>query len=153
MRVVGLSRSGAPHPLAETVYPADQAEAFCAQCDVVVLVLPHTPATAGLFGARALAALPKGAILVNIGRGAVLDEAALLAALDTGRLRHAVLDVFATEPLPADHPLWRHPRVTITPHVSGPSLPEDVVEAFMANYRRYAAGEPLVGVVDRNRGH
>nr|PZN44140.1 MAG: hydroxyacid dehydrogenase [Bacillota bacterium] len=153
MRVVGLSRSGKPHPLAEAVYTPDQIEAFCAQAQVLVLVLPHTPETEGLFGEKALSALPSGAILVNIGRGAILDHDALLRALESGRVRHAVLDVFPTEPLPPESPLWRHPRVTVTPHVAGVSLPEDVVAAFMANYRRYVAGEPLVGVVDRQRGY
>ncbi|QDI74965.1 MULTISPECIES: 2-hydroxyacid dehydrogenase [Leisingera] len=122
------------------------------ECDYVCSILPSTPATRGLMNAEKLAAMKPGATLINAGRGDLVDEPALLAALNAGTPGQAVLDVVRQEPLPADSPLWTHPRVTITPHVSGWHLGgalRDVVE----NYRRLHAGEPLLHEVDRQRGY
>jgi glyoxylate/hydroxypyruvate reductase A len=124
-----------------------------AQADIVVNLLPLTPATAGLLDAARLSLLPPHASLVNLGRGAQVVEADLLAALDAGRLRHAVLDVFREEPLPADHPFWRHPRVTVLPHVAALTDPRSAAAVVAANVRAWAAGETLNHRVDRARGY
>jgi phosphoglycerate dehydrogenase-like enzyme len=124
-----------------------------AEADFVVLLLPLTPETRGLIGADALAAMRPTAWLVNIARGAVVDEGALLDALGQRRIAGAILDVFETEPLPPHHPLWRMDNVVITPHVSGPSTPEEIAPVFNDNLARYLAGRPLRHVVDRARGY
>ena len=124
--------------------------------DIVVNLLPLTPATRGLIDSRFLAALPPGAGLVNLARGAHVVEADLLAALDAGRLRDAVLDVFAAEPLPADHPFWRHPRVTVLPHVAALTDERSAASVVAANLAAWRAGAPagkLTGWVDRGRGY
>lgn len=123
------------------------------QTDVLVLLLPLTDATRGLIDARRLAQLPAGASLINFARGALIDDAALLAALDTGHLDHAVLDVFATEPLPSEHPYWRHPRVTVTPHVSAPTPKSSAAPIAAANLRRYLDTGEIPAAVDRGRGY
>ena len=121
----------------------------------LVIALPLTSATRGIVGARELAALPEGAFLVNIGRGGLVDEAALLAALRAGRLGGAGLDVFDTEPLPADSPLWAAPRLIITPHVAGdfPGYMDRIIPHFCENLRRYLGGQPLLNVVDPILGY
>jgi glyoxylate/hydroxypyruvate reductase A len=124
---------------------------FVRGCDVIVLALPLTVETKGIFGASIFEALKPNAHLVNVGRGGVLDESALLAALEIGQVSHATLDVFATEPLPETHPFWNHPKMTITPHICGPLIPEDVVPHFLANYAAFAAGRPLRNVIDLKR--
>jgi glyoxylate/hydroxypyruvate reductase A len=90
---------------------------------IVVTLLPKTPETENTLNARTLAALPRGAVILNPGRGALIDDDALLAALDAGQIGHATLDVFRTEPLPQDHPFWAHPRVTVTPHIAADTRP------------------------------
>jgi len=125
---------------------------FLSEIDVLSVNLPLTPQTERLFGADEFAALPKGAFVVNTSRGKILDETALVEALRSGWLGGAALDVFEEEPLPAQSPLWTMPNVTVTAHLSGPSTPAEVVPLFVENYRRYQAGEPLVGLVDRARG-
>jgi glyoxylate/hydroxypyruvate reductase A len=124
-----------------------------AMSEILVLLLPLTPQTEGVLDAAALALLPKGACIVNAARGPLIDDAALLAALDRGHIRHATLDVFATEPLPAADPYWRHPRVTVTPHVASATRPETASIAVVENIARDLAGEPLLAVVDRERGY
>ncbi|CAD0184821.1 Glyoxylate/hydroxypyruvate reductase A [Ruegeria sp. THAF57] len=122
------------------------------QCDHVCAILPSTPQTIGLFDAEMLAAMKPGSQLLNAGRGDLIDETALISALDKGALGHAVLDVTSTEPLPPQSPLWAHPNVMITPHVSGWHLGEalgDVAE----NYQRLTDGQPLLHEVDRARGY
>jgi glyoxylate/hydroxypyruvate reductase A len=153
MRVVGVSRSGRRIRGAARVYRAAALERALAEADFVALVLPLTDATRGLLGARALAAMKPTAWLVNVGRGALVDEAALVAALRERRIGGAVLDVFATEPLPADHPLWGLDNVVITPHISGPSTPAEIAPVFNDNLRRWLAGRPLRHVVDRAQGY
>src|SRR5690606_28328637 len=113
--------------------------------------LPSTADTESLLDAVALARMPAGAYLINASRGAVVVEADLLAALHSGHLAGATLDVFRREPLPPDHALWSHPRVTITPHVASLTHPTSVATLFAANLRRYRAGEPLHQLVDRER--
>jgi phosphoglycerate dehydrogenase-like enzyme len=125
-----------------------------AWCDHLVLAAPLTPATRGLVNADVLAAMKPGAHLVNVARGPLVDEAALLGALRNG-LVGATLDVFDTEPLPPDHPLWDAPNVTITAHMSGDILGwrETLATQYADNVRRWLAGEPLLNVVDKKLGY
>lgn len=127
--------------------------AVLAEADVVLNLLPLTPATRGLIGAPALAAMKPGAALVNLARGAHVVEADLLAALDAGRLSHAVLDVFAQEPLPPGHPFWAHPRVTVLPHAAAQTDPRSAAAVVAANVQALRAGRPLAHRVDRTRGY
>ena len=120
--------------------------------DYLVVTLPFTPETYHLLGEKELVLLKDGAILLNIGRGKTIDEEALIRVLKTGRIR-AILDVFETEPLPSENELWTLENVIITPHVSGINLPEEICDAFVANYKRWIKGEPLVGLVDREKGY
>ncbi|MAQ81735.1 MAG: glyoxylate/hydroxypyruvate reductase A [Maritimibacter sp.] len=121
--------------------------------EILVLLLPDTPATTNLMDADRLAALPEGAVIVNPGRGPLIDDDALIAALDRGHIGHATLDVFRVEPLPADHPFWAHPKVTITPHVASETRADTASEVVAENIRRSEAGEPLLFRVDRDAGY
>lgn len=124
-----------------------------AQADIVLNLLPLTPATRGLLDARFFAALPAQASVVNLARGAHVVDADLLAALHSGHLCHAVLDVFHTEPLPAAHPYWQHPRVTLLPHAAALTDPRSAAAVAAANVRAVLAGRPLAQLVDRQRGY
>lgn len=121
--------------------------------EIVINLLPLTPETRGLVDAAFLAQLPPGAALVNFGRGAHVVDADLLAALDRGHLREAVLDVYATEPLPPQHPFWRHPRVTVLPHAAALTDPRSASAVVAANLRAWRAGQPVAFRVDRTRGY
>lgn len=153
VRVRGLSRSGKPVEGVAEVYTMDRLLEFCRGLDFLALTLPLTPETDGLFGQEALAALNPGSVVINCGRGRVLQEEAVIQSLRSGHLGGAVLDVFATEPLAADHPFWTEPGVTVTPHISGPTTPHEVVEYFLQNYERFVKGEELVGLFDPSRGY
>lgn len=156
MHVVGVKRTpgAAGVPEVETV-TVDRLREVLPRCDFVVLVVPMTPATHHLLGAAELAAMKPGACLVNIARGSVVDEDALVAVLRDGRIAGAALDVFEQEPLPADHPFWGLPNVIVTPHVAGE--PADyarrVADVFLDNLERWRRGEPLRNVVDLERGY
>ena len=117
-------------------------------CDVVVLVLPLTEDTRGVFRREVFSAFKPKAHLINVGRGGVVNESDLLSALDDGALARVSLDVFAQEPLSADHPFWRHPRVILTPHVCGPLIPEDIAPHFIANVKAFLENRPLNHLVD-----
>lgn len=121
--------------------------------EILVLLLPLTGATENLMNADRLAALPEGAVIINPGRGPLIDDEALLAALDAGQVAHATLDVFREEPLPEAHPFWAHPRVTVTPHVASATRPATAVGVIAENIRRSEAGEPLLYLVDRSLGY
>ena len=123
------------------------------KAEILILLLPLTAATEGLLGAGEFASMPKGAVLINPGRGPLIDDAALLAALDNDQLSHATLDVFREEPLPEAHPFWRHRRVTVTPHVASATRPSSAARVIAENIRRSEAGEPLLNLVDRERGY
>jgi len=127
--------------------------ALLAGADIVVNLLPLTEATRGLLDARAFAQMRRGASLVNLARGAHVVEADLLAALDDGRLGHAVLDVFAQEPLPAQHAFWRHPRVSVLPHVAALTDARSAARVVAENIRALADGRPLAHLVDRQCGY
>lgn len=123
------------------------------RADIVVNLLPLTADTRGLLDAAAFAQMPRGASLVNLARGAHVVEADLLAALDAGQLKRAVLDVFATEPLPAAHPFWSHPSITVLPHIAAPTDPHSAAPVAARNVRAVREGRPLVDLVDRARGY
>lgn len=128
-------------------------DAFLARTDILVCLLPLTAATHHLLDARLLAKLPRGASLIQTGRGAHLVQDDFLRLLEDGHLRYALLDVTTPEPLPADHPLWRHPRVRITPHIASATRPETAVESVLENLRRHRSGLPMIGEIDRRRGY
>ena len=153
MRVLGVSRRGRPAREAEKVYPVGSMTRALSEADFVVVLLPLTGETRGIIGAAALDAMKPSAWLINIARGAVVDESALLAALERKQIAGAVLDVFDREPLPPSHPLWKLDNVVVTPHISGPSTPDEIAPIFNDNLARYLAGRPLRHVVDRDRGY
>jgi glyoxylate/hydroxypyruvate reductase A len=153
MRVIGVTRSGRPSRHALRVYPTKALRAALARADFVVLTLPLSDETRGLLGPAELAAMKPTAWLLNLARGPIVDEAALVDALRGRRIGGAVLDVFDTEPLPADHPLWGLDNVVVTPHISGPSTPREIGPIFNDNLRRYAANRPLRHTVDRAKGY
>ena len=149
-RVVGVRRSGAPAPHADEVCTMSELRDRLGSADVVVLCCPHSSETDRLVDAGFLAAMKQGAVLVNVARGGVVDDPALLAALDSGRVATAVLDVFEPEPLPRSSPYWAHPSVRLTGHCSfaGNGTRGRADDLFIANLPRYAAGEALVNEVD-----
>ncbi|CAE8616515.1 unnamed protein product [Polarella glacialis] len=151
LRTVALKRDGLAVPHFDEVL--SELPALLGQCDYVVSLLPSTPATRGLLSGGALRNCRKGAVLINAGRGDVVDEESILLALAEGWLSHAVLDVFASEPLAPTSPLWTHPQVSITPHISAPSTPQDVADVFIQNLERYATGQDLLHVLDWKRGY
>jgi len=127
--------------------------AFLARTEVLICLLPLTEATQGLLNAALFAQLPHGASLVQVGRGPQLVEADLLAALASGQLAEACLDVTDPEPLPAGHPFWHHPHIRLTPHIASMTQPLSAAEVVLDNLQRHARGEPLLGLVDRQRGY
>ena len=153
MRVVGVSRSGrAVAGVARAVSLRGLHRAL-GEADFVVVTVPLTPATERLIAEPELRAMRSTAWLINVARGPIVDDAALVQALERRALGGAVLDVFAQEPLPADHPLWRTPNVVITPHISGPSTPDEIAPIFDDNLARFVAGRQLRHIVDRARGY
>ena len=131
----------------------DGFERFLARTDILVNLLPLTAETAGIVDAKLLAALPRGAFVINCARGHHLVDADLLAALDSGHIAGAALDVFREEPLPADHPFWSHPKVILTPHAAALTNPLTATPQIVDNLRRVQAGRPLANLVDRARGY
>ncbi|WP_321831090.1 glyoxylate/hydroxypyruvate reductase A [Thalassovita sp.] len=120
---------------------------------ILVLLLPLTAGTEHVINAESLALMPKGAYIINPGRGPLIDDAALLAALDSGQIARATLDVFRVEPLPAEDPYWSHPKVTVTPHIAAETRPETAAKIIADNIQRAEAGEPLRFLVDRGAGY
>ncbi|MBI4562102.1 MAG: D-2-hydroxyacid dehydrogenase, partial [Candidatus Rokubacteria bacterium] len=153
VRIIGVSRSGRKLRGVEAVYRPAMLRRALARCDFAVITLPLTAATRGLIGDRELRAMKPTAWVVNIGRGPVIQEGALLRALGERWIAGAILDVFETEPLPSDHPFWGQESVVVTPHIAGPSLPEEIAPIFNDNLSRYLAGKRLRYVVNRTRGY
>jgi len=123
------------------------------QSQILILLLPSTPETENTLNAETLALLPKGAFIINPGRGPLIDDAALVDALDSGQVAHATLDVFRTEPLPQDHPFWAHPKVTVTPHIASETRAPSAARVIVENIRRGESGEPFLYLVDRDAGY
>lgn len=153
LTVRGWSRSRKEIAGIESFAGGDGLRECLSGAQILVCLLPLTDDTRGILNAATFAPLARGAILIHAARGAHLVEADLLAALHSGRLARAVLDVFATEPLPADHPFWRHPQVTVTPHVAAITRPGTGAADIVENYRRAMAGEPLINQVNRAKGY
>jgi phosphoglycerate dehydrogenase-like enzyme len=156
MRVVAVRRRPAAEPApAHEQWGRDRLDDLLAAADWVVLAAPRTEETRGLIGARELARMKPAAVLVNLGRGDLVDEPALVEALRSGRIAGAGLDVFSDEPLPVESPLWAMPQVLVTPHVSGlgPRYWERALEIFAANLERHLDGRPLLNVVDKRAGY
>jgi phosphoglycerate dehydrogenase-like enzyme len=153
LRVLGVNRGGAPSPHADETWPVADLDRVLPRAAIVVLVVPLTAETHHLLDARRLALLPRGAWLVNVGRGALVDEPALVAALRAGQVGRAALDVFEVEPLPEASPLWAMDGVIVTPHVAGPDDVAAICDVFAENYARFRAGQPLLYRVDRSRGY
>jgi glyoxylate/hydroxypyruvate reductase A len=152
-RVSGWSRTPKSIDGVHSFVGDEALDAFLAQSDILICLLPLTAATQGILNRRTLARLPDGAYVINAARGEHLVEEDLVEALASERLAGACLDVFRTEPLPAGHPFWTHPRVTITPHVASLTFPRDVASQLVDNYRRVRAGQPPLHVVDPRRGY
>jgi glyoxylate/hydroxypyruvate reductase A len=150
---LGWSRT--PKTLPDIQCFAGEAEqaAFLARSEILINLLPLTPRTRGILGRPLFEALPKGAFIVHLGRGGQLVEADLLAALDSGRLGGAMLDVFPQEPLPPDNPLWSHPKIVVTPHASTLPIAALAMRQVVENIRRVGAGDRLVGLVDPAVGY
>ena len=151
-RVLGWSRSEKRLPNVECHHGYDQLETVLGQADYVISVLPSTPETTQLFNRKSFQWMKSGSVIINVGRGTLIDEEDLVVALDDGLLATAILDVMQTEPLPLDSPLWQHPGVVITPHVSGWHL-GDAIQDIAKNLRRLETGEPLLNLVNRKLGY
>lgn len=151
--VTGWSRSQKQIPGLRCLAGEDGLKEALSGAQVVVLLLPNTPATENVLNATRLALLEQGAFIINPGRGALIDDDALLAALDTGQIGAATLDVFRVEPLPENHPYWAHPRVTVTPHVASETRATMGASVIAENIRRGETGEPLLYCADRAAGY
>ncbi|QDL90680.1 glyoxylate/hydroxypyruvate reductase A [Paroceanicella profunda] len=151
--VVGWSRRAKEIPGVACLSGDDGLEEALARAEILVLLLPLTPSTGNLLDAKRLALLPQGACIVNPGRGPLIDDDALLAALASGALGHATLDVFRQEPLPPEHPFWASKGVTVTPHIASATRPETAAQVVAENMRRAEAGALLLHLVDRAAGY
>jgi glyoxylate/hydroxypyruvate reductase len=151
--VAGWSRGPKTVAGVECFHGGDGLRSFLARTEILVCLLPLTAETADILNADLFARLPRGAAVVNVARGGHLVDADLIAALDSGHLSGATLDVFREEPLPPDHPFWRHPKILVTPHVASYTVPESAAAGVVESVRRVRAGEPLLNVVDRGSGY
>ena len=150
---MGWSRTAKTVPGVETFHGREALTKFLGRTNILVNVLPLTRETRGIMDKTLFAALPKGAFVINMGRGGHVVDEDLLAALDSGHLAGAALDVFNTEPLPADHPYWAHPKVHITPHMAGYTNPRTASPGVIENIKRLRAGQPLINTVDAKTGY
>ncbi|MBS7538470.1 2-hydroxyacid dehydrogenase [Ancylobacter lacus] len=151
--LAGWSRSARPLDGVATFAGHGELDAFLSRTDILVCLLPLTEETRGLLDASLFARLPSGAMLVNVGRGGHLVADDLLAALASGQISAAVLDVADPEPLPPEHPFWHHPSILLTPHIASMTRPDTAAAVVLDNIRRRRAGRPLVGLVDRANGY
>jgi phosphoglycerate dehydrogenase-like enzyme len=157
-RIVALRRkpeNSAGDPLIDRAYAPSEIDEMLAACDFVVAAAPLTPETRGLIGARQIAALKPSAVVINIGRGPVIDEAPLIDALESGRIHGAALDVFTVEPLPAGHAFYKLQNVLLSPHSADHTVGwrDLAFQCFLENFARFAKGEPLENVVDKHAGY
>ena len=153
IRVIGLNRSGKPCEDVEKVYTPDECSGFFKQPDYVVITLPGTPQTRHFINAATLGMMRPSAVLMNVGRGSVINEVDLVTALKQGTIGGALLDVFEKEPLPADSPLWEMENVFVTPHNSAVSFVADVVAIFVGNYHRFLQGKSLLHEINIEAGY
>lgn len=151
--VAGWSRSPKEIDGVTSFHGTDGLKAFLARTEILICLLPLTEETRGIVNAETLGQLPDGAYFINCARGPHVVDDDLLAALDSGKLAAATLDVFHEEPLPADHPFWRHPKITVTPHIASLTVPSSAAEYVAANIRRAERGEALPNVVDPGKGY
>lgn len=151
--VTGWSRSPKKVAGVTCLNGSDGLKTALARAEIAVLLLPDTPATENTLNAETLAAMPQGAFIINPGRGPLIDDDALITALDSGQIAHATLDVFRTEPLPQGHAYWTHPKVTVTPHIAASTRATTASEVIAENIRRGEAGEPFLHLVDRTLGY
>jgi glyoxylate/hydroxypyruvate reductase len=147
------SRTRKSWPGVQSFAGREELSAFLSQCRVLINLLPNTPETVGIINQQLLEKLPDGAYLLNLARGVHVVEDDLLAALDSGKVKGAMLDVFNREPLPPESPLWQHPRVTITPHVAAITRPAEAVDYISRTIAQLEKGERVCGQVDRARGY
>jgi phosphoglycerate dehydrogenase-like enzyme len=155
MRVIGTKRRAAPMEYVAAVLPPEQTREVLAQSDFVVLLLPATPETDNFMNAERLSMMKPTAWLFNFGRGHLIKDDDLVAAVKAGRIAGAMLDVFREEPLPAAHPFWRTERIIVLPHIGGPHPQRDrfVARLFVENLGRFLDGKPLRELVDRRSGY
>ena len=155
MRVIGTKRRPEPMPDLAEILPPEKTDEVLAQSDYVVLLLPATQATDNFINAERLAKMKRSAWLLNFGRGQLIKDDDLIAAVSQKKIAGAVLDVFRKEPLPAEHPFWTTPGITVLPHIGGPHPDRDTIVArlFVDNLGRYLDGKPLKQVVDRDAGY
>ncbi|MEE9387003.1 MAG: glyoxylate/hydroxypyruvate reductase A [Paracoccaceae bacterium] len=152
-QVSGWSRNQKSLDGVDCMSGADGLENILRQSEILVLLLPLTDATENTLNADAIAKLPAGARILNPGRGALIDDNALLHALETGHIGHATLDVFRTEPLPKDHGFWHHPNITVTPHVASQTRPDTASELIAMNIQRFETGQTMRFLVNRGTGY
>lgn len=151
--VTGYSRSQKSVPGVTCLSGPDGLTQALETAQICVLLLPSTAATENTLNAQTLAQMPKGAVILNPGRGPLIDDGALLAALDSGQIGHATLDTFRIEPLPADHPYWTHPNVTVTPHIASETRDDTASQVIAENIHRGETGQPFLHLVDRTAGY
>jgi len=151
--VMGWSRRPKSFEGVECFHGAEGLEKMLPRTDILVCLLPLTPETRGIINARTLALLPRGAFLLNAARGGHVVQPDLLAALDSGQVAGAALDVFEPEPLPPDHPFWGHPKVILTPHAASITIPRSAAPQVVENLRRVREGRPLINLVDFTAGY
>jgi phosphoglycerate dehydrogenase-like enzyme len=152
MRVVSWDMVKKDVSVVDRQYGGPELRDFLKEADFVVVTLPATPETTNFVNRDFFKAMKKTAYLINIARGAIVDEGALEDALKTGQIAGAALDVMKQEPLPPDSPLWNCPNLILSAHISGPNLPEEMVEIFKENFQRYLKKEPLKGLIHFERG-
>lgn len=151
--VTGWSRSAKDVAGVTCFHGPDGLAQALARAEIAVTLLPDTPATTNILNADTLAQMPHGAFIINPGRGPLIDDAALITALNAGQIAHATLDVFRTEPLPQDNPYWTHPQVTVTPHIAAETRASTASQVIVENIRRGEAGGPYINLVDRDLGY
>ncbi len=152
-QVEGWGRSAKDLPGLPCHHGAKGMKALLMDADIVVTLLPRTAETENILNAASIAQMKRGAVILNPGRGALIDDTALLSALDSGQISHATLDVFRVEPLPDDHRFWTHPKITVTPHIAADTRPETSAQVIAQNIGLAEAGAPLLHLVDRTKGY